>query len=470
LTLFKTIEKFKNKDTVYAAVIGAGHFGTAIVTQQLHVKDLIIPIVADLNLENAKKALTKAGIPEEKIKYASSSQQAEAEIDKGNYIYTDRAEIIFDVEIIDIICEATGIPEGGAKYCKAAIEHGKHIALISKELDSAIGPILNKMARDKGLVFTPVDGDQHGLLINLYEWAKGIGLHVISGGKSRDAEFVLDEKRRTVSVKADGITVHEDAEVVIPEAYMQYFEMIPEGKAMEYILKRNEILKSLPNAGAFDLCELTIAANATGLKPYMPELTQGILRIVELPIAYCSTENKGIYENQEGIIDVVTTLRRRDEAGMGGGVFLVVKCDNAYSNYILTTKGQIPNYDLSTAVIYRPYHLCGVEVTTSIMQAVQLGISTVSEDYTPKYDLVKQAERDIKAGEIFGNDHDTKLKAMIIPATRRADDSPVPAHMLTGNRAKVDIPKGTIITYSMVEQPHNSVLWDLRLKQEHLFS
>jgi len=59
---------------------------------------------------------------------------------------------------------------------------------------------------------------------------------------------------------------------------------------------------------------------------------------------------------------------------------------------------------------------------------------------------------------------------MIIPATRRADDSPVPAHMLTGNRAKVDIPKGTIITYSMVEQPHNSVLWDLRLKQEHLFS
>jgi len=62
------------------------------------------------------------------------------------------------------------------------------------------------------------------------------------------------------------------------------------------------------------------------------------LRIVELPIAYCSTENKGIYENQEGIIDVVTTLRRRDEAGMGGGVFLVVKCDNAYSNYILTTK------------------------------------------------------------------------------------------------------------------------------------
>lgn len=469
MTLFKTIEKFKSQDTVYAAVIGAGHFGTAIVTQQLYVKDLIIPIVADLNLENAKNAFMKAGIPESNIKYASNAQQAESEISNGNYVYTDRTDIIFEIEAIDIICEATGIPEVGAKYCKTAIEQNKHIALISKELDSVIGPILNKMASDKGLVFTPVDGDQHGLLINMYEWAKGIGLHVISGGKSRDAEFVLDEKAKTVSVKADGITVHEDAEVRIPDSYMQYFEMIPEGRAKEYLLKRTEILKSLPNAGAFDLCELTIAANATGLKPYIPDLTQGILRITELPIAYCSTENNGIYENQEGIIDVTTVLRRYDESGMGGGVFLVVKCDNAYSNYILTTKGQIPNYDLSTAVIYRPYHLCGVEVTTSIKQAVQLGISTVSENYTPKYDLVKRAERDIKVGETFGNDHDLTLKAMIVPTTKRADNSPVPGHMLYGNKAKVDIPKGTIITYNMVDQPRDSVLWDLRLQQEQSF-
>lgn len=469
MTLFKTIEKFKSQDTVYAAVIGAGHFGTAVVTQQMYIKDLIIPIVADVNLENAKQAFIKAGIPESKIKYVKDPKEAESEIFEGNYIYTDKTDIILDIKVIDIICEGTGVPEFGAKYCKAAIEHNKHIALISKELDSVIGPVLNKMATEKGLVFTPVDGDQHGLLINMYEWAKGIGLNVISGGKSRDGEFILDEKEQSVFIKADGITVHEDAKAKIPDSYMKYFEMIPEGKVDEYLERRAEVLKSLPNAGAFDLCELTIMANATGLKPYNPDLTQGTLRITELPIAYCSTENNGIYKDQEGIIDVTTILRRNDESGMGGGVFLVVKCDNAYSNYILTTKGQIPNHDLSTAVIYRPYHLCGVEVTTSLKEAVQLGISTVSENYTPKYDLVKRADRDIKAGEVLGNDHDLKLKAMIVPSSKRSDNSPVPGHMLYGNKAKVDISKGSVITYSMIEVPTNSTLWDLRLEQEKLF-
>ncbi|AEE91692.1 SAF domain-containing protein [Tepidanaerobacter acetatoxydans Re1] len=469
MTIFRCIDKFKSKDNVCAAVIGAGHFGTAIVTQQKYVKDLIVPIVADLNLDNAKNALVKAGIPENKIKYVCNTKQAETEISIGNYLYTDKVDIIFNLKAIDIICEATGVPEVGSKHCKTAIEQGKHIALISKELDSVIGPILNKMANEKGLVFTPVDGDQHGLLINMYEWAKGIGLHVISGGKARDAEFVFDEKSKIVSVKADGITVHENAEVKVPDTYMKYFEMIPKGRTEEYLKKRKEILKSLPNAGAFDLCELTIAANATGLKPYTPDLTQGTLRITELPIAYCSKQNNGIYEDQEGIIDVATILRRNDEAGMGGGVFLIVKCDNSYSNYILTTKGQISNYDLNAAIIYRPYHLCGVEVTTSIKQAVQLGISTVSDDYIPRYDLVKKAKRDIKAGEVFGNDHDPKLEAIIVPTTKRASNSSVPGHMLDGNKAKRDIPKDTVITYSMVEQPNNSLLWNLRLQQEEIF-
>lgn len=464
--LFK---KFKKKDTVVAAYIGAGHFGTAVVTQQSYVKNLTVAIVADTNLENARSSFLKAGIPNSKIKYCDSSEKAQEEIKKGNYVYTDKAEIIMKIPEIDIICEGTGVPEAGAKYCEMALDNGKNIALVSKELDSAVGPILYKMAEDQGLICTPVDGDQHGLLIQMVEWAKEIGLTVITAGKARDGEFVFDEKNQTVSIAADGITVHESIKVHIPDDSMKYFEMIPKGYAKEYIKKRAEILKSLPNAGAFDLCELTIAANATGLKPYTKELTQGTLRITELPIAYCSTKNDGIYENEEGIIDVHTCFRRPDESGMGGGVFLVVRCDNAYSNYILTTKGQIPNYDCSTAVIYRPYHLCGVEVSTTLKTAVMLGLNTGSSNYKPSFDLVKKAARDIKAGEILGNDHDLRMSAMICPAKARGDNNPVPAHLLDGNRVKVNIKAGEVITYSMIEQPQDSVLWNLREKQEAYF-
>ena len=44
---------------VYAGIIGAGHFGTAVVTQQLSVPNLFVPIVADKNLENAKSAFLR---------------------------------------------------------------------------------------------------------------------------------------------------------------------------------------------------------------------------------------------------------------------------------------------------------------------------------------------------------------------------------------------------------------------------
>lgn len=461
-------QKYRKKDTVYSGVIGAGHFGTAVVTQQNYNPYLKVVVVADKNLESAKNAFIKAEISPELIVYSNDAAEARKEILAGRYVYTDNPDIIMNIPEMDVVCEGTGVPEAGARYAKRAIEKGKSVAMINKECDSAIGPILKKMAKDNGTVYTPVDGDQHGLLMQMAEWAKIAGLTIICAGKARDGEFIYDEKKGTVSIAADGITVHDDYVVNVKKEDAKYFEMIPEGKAEEYITKRDEILKSLPGAGAFDLCEMTIAANSTGLSPIKPELNKSTLRITELPVAYCSKKNGGIFD-REGIIDLITCFRRPDESGMGGGVFLVVRCDNAYSNYILTTKGQIANYDKSTAVIYRPYHLCGAETSITILNAGLLGMDSGSKEYKPDFDLVKKAVRNIKKGEIFGNDHDLKLSAEIRPAAKMDDNNPIPGHLLDGNEAAVDIPKGTLITYGMVKKPENSVLWELRKLQDETF-
>lgn len=461
-------EKFRKQDMVTGSVIGAGHFATAIVSQQNYVERLRVPVVADLNLESAKNAFLKAEIPEDLIVYAGEEAEASRALAAGKYVYTDNCLMATTLPEIDVVTEATGVPEAGARYMLSALEHGKHVAAVSKETDSVIGPYLRKLAREKGLVYSFVDGDQPALLIQMVEWARLIGLTVISAGKARDGEFILDEKNQTVSIAADGITVHEDAVAHIPGDYMQYFQEIPKGEGMAelYLSKRDEVLAQLPGAGAFDLCELTMMANALGLKPAIPPTRKATLRITELPIAYCAKKNGGVYDD-EGIIDVHTNLRRKDEGGMGGGVFMVVRCDNAYANYILTTKGQIPNHDLSTAVIYRPYHLCGVETSTTLLCAGLLGIDTGSKEYKPVWDLVRVAARDIKKGELLGGDHDAKLIAHIIPATKRAPESPAPAHLLDGRTVREDIKAGQVITYSMVDAPAGSVLWDLRLRQEN---
>ena len=66
---------------------------------------------------------------------------------------------------LDVIVESTGVPEASARHANEAIKHGKHVVMVSKEADVTVGPILRYKAARAGLVYTAVDGDQHGLLI-----------------------------------------------------------------------------------------------------------------------------------------------------------------------------------------------------------------------------------------------------------------------------------------------------------------
>ncbi|MBD8556154.1 flagellar biosynthesis protein FlgA [Rhizobium sp. CFBP 8762] len=462
-------KKFAKKDVVRVGVIGAGNYGTAIVTQDPHTPMMTVVAVADISVEAAKGAYEKAGIDPSTVVYCRTTKEAQQEIAGGKRIYTDRCELIAEIAAVDIVCEATGIPEASADYASKAIENGKHVAMITKDCDVTIGPILKKKADEAGVVYTPVDGDQHGLLIQFYEWAKSIGLTVLSGGKATDGEFIYDEAHGTVTIKTDK-KIHApyvETVTIAPED-SKYLGMIPKGQAAEYVARRREILAGLPQPGSYDLCETTVAANYTGLAPAVDTLVHAPLRITEIPIAYCETDNGGIFGTR-GVIDLATCLRAPTEGGLGGGVFLVVRCDNAYSNHILTTKGQIANYDDTAAVIYRPYHLCGVETSSSILVAGLLGINTGSDDYQPRYDLVKVAAHDIKAGEVFGNDHSPQTTARIVPAIPIASGNAACAHLLTGNRASIDIPAGTTITYDMVEEPVGSTLWRLRRLQDETF-
>ena len=463
------IQRYGNGEKAIAAVIGVGAYGKAIVTQSACIPEIYLAVTADLTAEKAKEAQIEAGIPESELVLCNTAEEAEAAIQAGKYIYTCNADMVAHIPSINIICESTGNPEICARHVLEAIENGKHVAMVTKDCDAAIGPILKKKADEKGVVYTPVDGDQHGLLIQMYDWAMTIGLSVICGGKATDGEYVFDRTMKTVTVKTDKkIEEPYQKSVNISDNDLKYFDMIPAGKATEYIQKREESLSLLPQPGSFDLCEMTIAANYTGMNPQNTTLIHAPLRITEIPIAYARKENGGLFDDGEAI-DLVTCMRAPEESGLGGGVFLVVECDNAYSNYIMATKGQVTNYDGTATVIYRPYHLCGVETPFTILNACILGVSTGSDNYRPRYDLTRVAARDIKAGEIFGNDHSRMMTSRITQAAPLKSGELIEGHLLTGNKAAMDIPKGTPITVDMVEEPAESVLWRLRREQDRLF-
>jgi len=54
-------EKYGNKEVVRAAIIGAGHFGTAVVTQQLHVSGFSVPIVDRQEPRECKRRFPEGG-------------------------------------------------------------------------------------------------------------------------------------------------------------------------------------------------------------------------------------------------------------------------------------------------------------------------------------------------------------------------------------------------------------------------
>ncbi len=455
-----------SKKTIVIGVIGTGHFGTTVLIQSMKNEYIKVAAIADKNLEAIKLAFKHAKIDDEMIAICESASDAIKAFEQGKYVATIDPMILMELPT-DIIVEATGNPEAGAKHALAAINNGKHIVMVNKETDSCVGPILHKLAHEKGLIYTPVDGDQHGLLIQMVEWARDIGLDVICAGKSRDAEFVYNKNEATVSVFEDGITVSKTITVKLAKEDAKYMDVLPDDKKVEYLKKRKEILGELDGCGGFDLCEMVIAANALRLKPDIPVMYDAIVRTSEIPKVLCEKRDGGIL-TQHGVIEVVTCLRESEEAGLGGGVFMVVACENEYAQRILATKGCLSNTSGSVSLVYRPYHLCGVEAPTTILCAGLLKVATGPREYKQLYDIVQVAAIDLKAGDVMGGDHDKRMTTKIVPASPIKLGGGIPTHMLNGMKLIKDVPQGTLITYDMLEKPRDSVLWKLREMQDEL--
>ncbi|HRW06735.1 MAG TPA: hypothetical protein P5121_16640 [Caldilineaceae bacterium] len=445
--------------SVTAAVIGTGHFATAVVTQAAAIPQLHVPVVVDLNVAAAQRAYARAGIDPATVAVCESRVAALVALEQRQRVILTDATLLWELPI-DVVLESTGVPEAGASHAVAAIDHGKHIVMVSKETDGIVGPILAERARRAGVVYTPVDGDQHGLLIALVEWARVLGLEVICGGKARDAEFVYDPAAGTVTCGQHTTTPTVDA--------WSYFNAIQPGHAAAVVAARREALAALPQVAGYDLVELAIAANTTGLLPDIPATHTPALHIAEMPEVFCSEAEGGIL-SQPGVIDCVTCLRQPHEAGLGGGVFIVVACTNDYSRHILHTKGLIPNSRGTAAVIYRPYHLCGVETPLSVLRAGLQGVGISQALPQPRVDVVAQTQRAMRSGETLGSDHSPDLLALMMPAQAVRPAHRLPLHMGNGNALQHDLQSHEMIGVADVVEPAHSTLWQLRREQDAHF-
>jgi predicted homoserine dehydrogenase-like protein len=450
------------KAKIRSGLIGTGTYGISLLAQARFIPLLEISAVCDQDPETARQACLRAGMSKGNTTVCNNTEEILLAMEKGQCAIAENYELLMDVPL-DVIVECTGNPEAGCRHAESAIDHGKHVAMVNKEADAVVGPMLSRLADKAGVIYTPVDGDQHGLLIGLVSWIESLGLEVICGGKARPYDIVYDENTGKVSNGLDMVSLSMEEKKAL--------DKIQPGETGRVIEARRKFLRELPQIAEADLCESVIAANATGLLPDMPSMHAPIARITEIADVLSRKDEGGILKNR-GVIDLVTCLRREDEAGMGGGVFLVFSCKRDDAWEFVKEKGLLTNHGGTCGVVYRPYHLLEVETPISILCAGLLNLSTGSLSYKPRVDLVAKTKEDLKAGSTLQFDRGKSgnlFEHLIVPFAPIDKDNSIPFYMAVGNRLKADVPAGSILTCGMIKEPENSRLWEIRRLQDRAF-
>ena len=143
---------------VRIGLIGAGQMGTDVVAEASMMPGVDVVIVADVDLERAKDAY-KIGQTKGEVVIASTVAEADAAIQEKKYVAVDDYHILTDVKNIDVVIEATGVPEIGARAALRTIRNNHDIAMMNVETDITVGPILRWYCEKKGQLYALAAGD-----------------------------------------------------------------------------------------------------------------------------------------------------------------------------------------------------------------------------------------------------------------------------------------------------------------------
>ena len=384
-------------------------------------------MVVSNKIQDAIKAYTLAGISEKDIVVAKNLNQINIAMEKDKYIVTDITEYGAKANLIDVVVDATGVPNTGAKIAMNAIENEKHIVMLNIESDVVVGPILNKMAKEKGLVYTGTAGDEPGAVKEIFDFARTTGFEVLAIGKGKNNPIDYDATPDSVR-----------------------------GNALKVQLKPSRLCSFVD--GTNTMIEMAVMANATG---FIPDIRGGhgpTTTVEKLPKVYSLKKDGGIL-NKYKTVDYAH--------GIAPGVFVIVTSSLAQVHHEMQflKMGPGPNY-----VLYRPYHLTSLETPISIAKAYIYKEATIAPmDEKPVAEVVTIAKKDLKKGEKLDGIGEYTILGTVDTYENAKKENLVPVGLINNKAVvKTDIKKGEFISYSMVELDTSTLVYKLRQMQDKM--
>jgi predicted homoserine dehydrogenase-like protein len=437
---------------VRVTLVGAGRFGTTVAAGIGQMPALKLSVVCDLRTENARGAWEAADGKEvsEQMAYMSAGDTGDLAslVDDGRPVATNDVAAAVAAPV-DVVVEATGVPEIATRTALGAIRAGHHVVMVTVEADVLLGPTLKRYADEAGVVYTLTDGDQPAVTKRLCDWAQALGYEIVAAG------------RGTRYYPSDAVGVPE-------EAFARY------GYSEDLVTRRrfNAQMYNSFRDGSKAQIEMCALANLTGLVPDRRGMHEPGVGIPDLAKVFALKRDGGILD-RSGVVELANCVGSDGEdvdRGIAIGVFAVVKTNNPILAEDLPFYG-LPGAGVATgtggyAAFYRPFHLCGIETPLSIAEAALLHLPTAAPRSTPAADVVAVAKRDLKAGDVLDGSGGKNVRGVIERAEVARAERLLPEGLAYRVPLTRDVAQGEPITWDMVQLPEDSVAVRLRREQD----
>lgn len=425
LGLNRKLQKLENEGSyIKVGLVGAGQMGRGMISQIEGMKGMRVVITADLMVDNIESAYKNAGIRASDIVITDDADEARKAINKNQVIATKDMKLVTSLPEVDVVVDATGVPNIGAEIAWDTILNKKHIVMLNVEADVTVGPILNKMSNASGVVYTGTAGDEPGAIMELYDFADAIGFEIVALGKG---------KNNPLNIEANPDTAKEEAEV--------------KGASPKMLASFQD--------GTKTMVEMNAVANATGFLPDQPGMHGFEASVADLPKMLLE-KDKGGQLNGRKVVEYIN--------GIAPGVFAIIASDkeevNAEMKYLKMGDG--PNY-----VLYRPYHLTSLETPLSIAKAYIDHEPTIAPHYGHQGETVTVAKKDLEAGEYLDSIGGFMVYGKLLKAGDAKGINALPIGLIDKNvQMRRAIKKGEIVSYDDIEQTKESTIWKLRAMQD----
>ncbi|MFM9099356.1 MAG: NAD(P)H-dependent oxidoreductase [Actinomycetota bacterium] len=404
------------------ALVGAGQMGRGFGNQLGHMDGISLSIVIDIDLERIKTLYADLGISE--LVLSEDREVLTRAIAEGRPAAATNPAIVSELPI-DLVVEATGIPEIGAQVAYFSLLAKKDVAVLNVEMDVTIGPLLNKIARDNGVVYAVCHGDEPVEAKVLVDYARDLNFEIIAAGKGKNNPF--EPLSNPDSVKERAIRK-----------------------------KMNPKMLCSFTDGSKTMTEMVALANATDLELSKRGMHGPVSSIKTLQDTFALQSDGGILD-RPGVVDYCT-------GDVAPGVFVVVRHNDPYiaheMNYL--SMGTGPYFAL-----YRPYHLASIEAPITVYRAILDRSSSLSATHL-NAEVVCMTKKDLIVGDVIDGIGGYTVRGYADKALDAKRENLVPLGVIAGAKVVKAIGVNELLTYENVQLKEDSLIVRLRKEQDSL--